>query len=234
MGAYSTDQIVDAQMRDWLLTHIARPVVAGMKAEGAEYKGILYCGLMMTARGPMVLEFNCRFGDPETQPILMRMESDLVEAILASIDGRVSEGAFRWSRAGGLRRDGLRRLPRRCQAANSSAVWTARSDIRGQSLSCRHQPWRRLFHTSGGRVLGVTARGKTCRMRWSASMTGPADPLRRHSLSQGHRGAIADSIAGDHPSNRKVPGCRSFLRVPTSAPLANVGITPKQREIEYV
>ena len=81
MGAYSTDQIVDAQMRDWLVTHVARPVIAGMRAEGAEYKGILYCGIMMTARGPMVLEFNCRFGDPETQPIMMRMESDLLEAM---------------------------------------------------------------------------------------------------------------------------------------------------------
>ena len=58
-----------------------------MKAEGAEFKGVLYCGLMMTARGPMVLEFNCRFGDPETQPILMRLESDLVEAMEASMKG---------------------------------------------------------------------------------------------------------------------------------------------------
>src|ERR1700726_551174 len=97
MGAYSTADIVDDQMRDWLVNHIARPVVAGMKAEGAEFKGVLYCGLMMTARGPMVLEFNCRFGDPETQPILMRLESDLVEALEASIDGRVSDGDFRWS-----------------------------------------------------------------------------------------------------------------------------------------
>src|ERR1700730_14246831 len=98
MGAYSTSNLVDRQMTQWLLQHIARPVVAGMKAEGAEYKGILYCGLMMTARGPMVLEFNCRFGDPETQPILMRLESDLLEALEASIEGRVSEGDFRWSR----------------------------------------------------------------------------------------------------------------------------------------
>jgi phosphoribosylamine---glycine ligase len=97
MGAYSTTTIVDEQMTQWLVQHVARPVVAGMKAEGAEYKGILYCGLMMTARGPMVLEFNCRFGDPETQPILMRLESDLVEALEASIDGRVSDGDFRWS-----------------------------------------------------------------------------------------------------------------------------------------
>jgi len=98
MGAYSTANIVDDQMTQWLLQHIARPVVAGMKAEGAEYKGILYCGLMMTARGPMVLEFNCRFGDPETQPILMRLESDLLEALEASIEGRVSEGDFKWSK----------------------------------------------------------------------------------------------------------------------------------------
>src|SRR4029077_8677703 len=81
----------------WLVHHIAEPVIAGMKAEGAEYKGVLYCGLMMTARGRMVLEFNCRFGDPETQPLLMRLESDLVEALEASIGGRVSEGDFKWS-----------------------------------------------------------------------------------------------------------------------------------------
>ncbi|MGA7441354.1 MAG: phosphoribosylamine--glycine ligase, partial [Candidatus Sulfotelmatobacter sp.] len=97
MGAYSTADIIDDTMRDWLVNHIAKPVVAGMKAEGAEYKGVLYCGLMMTARGPMVLEFNCRFGDPETQPILMRLESDLVDALEASIAGRVSEGDFKWA-----------------------------------------------------------------------------------------------------------------------------------------
>src|SRR6266571_2091009 len=97
MGAYSTKNIVDEQMRNWLVQHIARPVVAGMKAEGAEFKGVLYCGLMMTARGPQVLEFNCRFGDPETQPILMRLESDLLEAIEASVEERVSDGVFRWS-----------------------------------------------------------------------------------------------------------------------------------------
>ena len=98
MGAYSTAEIVDETMRDWLVHHIARPVVDGMKAEGADYKGVLYCGLMMTARGPMVLEFNCRFGDPETQPILMRLESDLLDALEASIAGRVSEGDFKWSK----------------------------------------------------------------------------------------------------------------------------------------
>src|SRR5579863_6993088 len=97
MGAYSTSDIIDEKMRDWLVHHIAQPVVSGMKAEGAEFKGVLYCGLMMTARGPMVLEFNVRFGDPETQPILMRLESDLVESFEAAIEGRLSDGDFRWS-----------------------------------------------------------------------------------------------------------------------------------------
>jgi phosphoribosylamine--glycine ligase len=160
MGAYSTRDIVDDQMRDWLVHHIARPVVAGMKAEGSEFKGVLYCGLMMTARGPMVLEFNCRFGDPETQPILMRLESDLVDALQASIEGRVSEGDFKWSQDAsvcvvmasggypgtfemGKRIDGI-------EEANAVAgvkVFHAGTSKRDGA-----------YYTSGGRVLGVTAR----------------------------------------------------------------------------
>jgi phosphoribosylamine--glycine ligase len=97
MGAYSIRGLVDDNMRDWLIRHIAQPVIDGMAAEGAPYTGILYCGLMMTAKGPQVLEFNCRFGDPETQPILMRLDSDLLEAFEASIEGRISDGIFRWS-----------------------------------------------------------------------------------------------------------------------------------------
>jgi phosphoribosylamine--glycine ligase len=160
MGAYSTAEIVDDTMRDWLVNHIAKPVVAGMKAEGAEYKGVLYCGLMMTARGPMVLEFNCRFGDPETQPILMRLESDLVEALEASIDGRVSEGDFKWSRdasvcvvmasggypgtyAVGKRIDGLEEAGAVEGVKVFHAGTTRRDDV---------------YYTAGGRVLGVTAR----------------------------------------------------------------------------
>ncbi len=160
MGAYSTADIVDDQMRDWLVNHIARPVVAGMKAEGAEFKGVLYCGLMMTARGPMVLEFNCRFGDPETQPILMRLESDLVEALEASIEGRVSDGDFKWSRDAsvcvvmssggypgtfeqGKRIDGLEEAG----AVEGVKVFHAGTSKRDG-----------VYYTAGGRVLGVTAR----------------------------------------------------------------------------
>jgi phosphoribosylamine--glycine ligase len=165
MGSYSTADIVDDQMRDWLVNHIARPVVAGMQAEGAEFKGVLYCGLMMTARGPMVLEFNCRFGDPETQPILMRLESDLLDALEASIDGRTSEGDFKWSpdasvcvvmSSGGYpgtfeqgkRIDGLEEAG----AVPGVKVFHAGTSKRDG-----------MFYTAGGRVLGVTARAEDLR-----------------------------------------------------------------------
>jgi len=159
MGAYSTKTIVDEQMSQWLVQHVARPVVAGMKAEGAEYKGILYCGLMMTARGPMVLEFNCRFGDPETQSILMRLESDLVEALEASIDGRVSDGDFRWSPDASV-----------C-VVMSSGGYPGTFEV-GKKMMGLEEAGKiegvKVFHagtskrdggyyTAGGRVLGVTA-----------------------------------------------------------------------------
>src|SRR5258708_20119862 len=89
MGAYSIDALADEAMVEWLLNHIARPTIAGMKSEGAEYRGILYCGLMMTARGPMVLEFNCRFGDPETQAVLIRPASHPPNPTQAAIKGRL-------------------------------------------------------------------------------------------------------------------------------------------------
>jgi phosphoribosylamine--glycine ligase len=159
MGAYSTQTIVDDQMSNWLVQHIARPVVDGMKAEGAEYKGVLYCGLMMTARGPMVLEFNCRFGDPETQPILMRLESDLMEALEASIEGRVSEGDFRWSpdasvcvvmASGGY--------PGTFEVGKKIVGLEDAGKVEGVKVfhagTARHDG---AFYTAGGRVLGVTA-----------------------------------------------------------------------------
>ena len=160
MGAYSTQTIMDDKMRDWLLHHVARPVVAGMKEEDAEYKGVLYCGLMMTARGPMVLEFNCRFGDPETQPILMRLESDLAEALEASIDGRTSEGDFRWSTDASV-----------CVVVSSGGypgTFEVGKKIMGlegadkiEGVKVFHSGTTRrdgAYYTAGGRVLGVSAR----------------------------------------------------------------------------
>ena len=165
MGAYSTADLLDKGMSEWLVNHIARPVVAGMKAEGAEFKGVLYCGLMMTVRGPMVLEFNCRFGDPETQPILMRLESDLVEAIEASIQGRTSEGDFRWSpdasvcvvmSSGGY--PGTFEAGKRIDGFEA-----AEANDRVKVFHAGTSKRDGVYYTSGGRVLGVTARAPDLR-----------------------------------------------------------------------
>src|SRR5579863_1586004 len=96
MGAYSTDMMLEPHMTEWILHHVAEPAVRGMAEEGSPFVGVLYCGLMMTPRGPEVLEFNVRFGDPETQAILLRLESDLVDALEACIDGRLAETQLRW------------------------------------------------------------------------------------------------------------------------------------------
>jgi phosphoribosylamine--glycine ligase len=163
MGAYTMPGLVDDQMRAWLVTHIAQPAIDGMREDGAEYRGILYCGLIMTARGPVVLEFNCRFGDPETQPILMRLESDLLGAFIASIEGRVSDGDFRWSKdaavcvvlaSGGY--PGPYEMGKRIEGLDQAAamdgvqVFHAGTTMRDGD-----------FYTAGGRVLNVCARAAT-------------------------------------------------------------------------
>jgi len=159
MGAYSTQTMLDEQMQNWLVQHVARPVIAGMKAEGTEYRGVLYCGLMMTARGPMVLEFNCRFGDPETQAILMRLESDLLEALEATVEGRVSDGDFRWSpdasvcvvmASGGY--------PGTFEAGKKILGLDDAGKVEGvQVFHAGTTAIDNAYFTSGGRVLGVTA-----------------------------------------------------------------------------
>jgi phosphoribosylamine--glycine ligase len=161
MGAYSTAAILDDQMRDWLVTHVARPVVTGLRDEGMEFRGILYCGLMMTARGPMVLEFNCRFGDPETQPILMRLDSDLVDAMEASIEGRASDGDFKWSSDAAvcvvLASGGY---PGTYETGKKILGLEEAGGVEGVKIFHAGTTKRDGgFYTTGGRVLGVAARG---------------------------------------------------------------------------
>ena len=97
MGVYSTDELLEPGMTEWILHHIAEPTIRGMAEEGTPFAGVLYFGLMMTARGPQVLEFNARFGDPETQALLVRLNSDLVDALEACIDGRLAQTQLRWN-----------------------------------------------------------------------------------------------------------------------------------------
>ena len=96
MGAYSPAPVVTAEIEKEVLEKIIRPTIDGMAAEGKTYKGILYAGLMITDEGPKTVEFNCRFGDPECQPILMRMKSDIIPVIEAAIEGRLDSVNIEW------------------------------------------------------------------------------------------------------------------------------------------
>jgi len=96
MGAYSPPGFFDAAMADAVKETILAPVVAAMAQEGKPYKGVLYAGLMITQEGPKVLEFNARFGDPENQAMMPRLKSDLVEVMLAVVEGRLGEVEVEW------------------------------------------------------------------------------------------------------------------------------------------
>jgi phosphoribosylamine--glycine ligase len=130
-----------------------------MALEGTPFMGVLYIGLMMTARGPQVLEFNARFGDPETQAILLRLESDLVDALEASIDGRLDQVELRWTPGASA-----------CVVASSSGYpgsYKTGFPITGLSTAAE-VPGVQIFHsgsarlgsqlmTGGGRVLAAAA-----------------------------------------------------------------------------
>ena len=96
MGAYSPAPVVSDDMIKKITREILVPVVDAMNRNGTPYRGVLYAGLMITSGGPRVLEFNVRFGDPETQPILMRLQSDLLDVCLAACDGRLEEVTLKW------------------------------------------------------------------------------------------------------------------------------------------
>jgi len=159
MGVYSTDTLLSAEMTEWLLRHIAEPTVQGMAAEDTPFVGVLYCGLMMTAQGPQVLEFNARFGDPETQAILVRLQSDLIDALQACVDGRLNEIDLRWSPGASA-----------CVIASSAGypgAYQTGLPITGLDAAAA-TPDVQIFHsgsalvdgqlqTSGGRVLGATS-----------------------------------------------------------------------------
>ena len=96
MGAYSPAPVITPELHTQIMAEIIAPTVQGMAAEGNRYVGFLYAGLMMTAEGPKVLEYNCRLGDPETQPLILRLCSDLVELCEAALDGRLNEVEAEW------------------------------------------------------------------------------------------------------------------------------------------
>jgi phosphoribosylamine--glycine ligase len=97
MGAYSPAPILDQAMVDRAMAEIVLPTVRAMKADGIPFKGVLYAGLMIGRNGPKLIEYNCRFGDPETQPMMMRLKSDIVPALIACADGGLRHIDLRWS-----------------------------------------------------------------------------------------------------------------------------------------
>ncbi len=159
MGAYSPAPIVDAAMQDRVMREIVEPTLAGMAAEGAPFKGVLFVGLMIGATGPQLIEFNVRFGDPETQAMLPRLKDDLLDLLLGCATGRLAERPLRFSPQVGL-----------CVvlAARGYPGTPARGGvIRGlaglESVVVTQAGTRRQGDTlvaDGGRVLGVTALGR--------------------------------------------------------------------------
>lgn len=164
MGAYSPAPVVDAQMAAWIEEHILVPTVHAMKRSRRPFRGCLYAGLMITNQGPKVLEYNVRFGDPETQPLLMRLKTDLLEVLLATAEGRLDQlGPLEWDPR-----------PAVCVVMASAGYpgsYQKGFPIRGLEEAAQ-LPDVKVFHagtaikdgqvvTTGGRVLGVTALGDT-------------------------------------------------------------------------
>jgi phosphoribosylamine--glycine ligase len=163
MGAYCpattlSDRDMAAIERDILV-----PIVDALRQDGTVYRGVLYAGLMLTTGGPKVLEFNCRFGDPETQPTLMRLRSDLVDVLTATVDGRLDQTELEW--------DSRRAVCVVVASEGYPGRYVKGKKINGLEAAAR-LPDVQVFHagaqlqgdkvvTAGGRVLGVTALGKT-------------------------------------------------------------------------
>ncbi len=159
MGAYSPAPIIDDILTDEIMQTVMKPVVEGIKKSGTVFKGVLYAGLMIVDGKPMVLEFNCRFGDPEAQPILARMDYDLYELMNASVDGNLSTVNMAW-----------KDKPAVCvvMAAEGYPGPYAKGKIIDGLDAASQMEDVTVFHagtvyekenvvTSGGRVLGVTA-----------------------------------------------------------------------------
>ena len=165
MGAYSPAPIVTPALHERIMAEIIRPTVVGMAKRGAPFKGVLYAGLMITKAGPQLIEYNARFGDPETQVLMLRLKSDLLTALLATADGALRSFDLRWH-------DDVA-LTVVMAAKGYPGDYTKGTEIRGLDRAAeiegvevfhagtKHEDGRML--ANGGRVLDVTARGKTVR-----------------------------------------------------------------------
>ena len=198
MGAYCDDSLLTDGMRDTILERIVEPALAGMRRRGTPFRGFLYCGLMVTAEGPQVLEFNVRLGDPETQPLLYRLEGDFTGLLASAARGALepalvrtgehptacvvlASGGYPGSYEKGLPIEGLREAER-----TGAKVFHAGTKFAGG-----------IPVTAGGRVLGVTAHG----------------PGLKEALANSYRAAEAIHFQGVH--YRRDIGSRGLRRAAT-------------------
>ena len=171
MGAYSTDDLLPADLEKKIVETIVRPTLAGLEKDGMPYRGFLYFGLMLTQQGPKVLEFNCRLGDPETQAIMMRADFDFAQACMAAARGKLGKVQANWAPASSicvvLASRGYPEKPEVGQEISgldshgrvSAPATVFYSGVRSEATK---------YYTSGGRVLGIAASGKdltSCRQR---------------------------------------------------------------------
>ena len=174
MGAYSPAPVVTPAIHEKAMQQVILPTVAGMAAEGREYRGILYAGLMIKDGEVKTLEFNARFGDPECQPLLMRMKSDIVPILLAVANGDLSDAEIEWhdkaavcvvlaseGYPGDYRKgDEISGLG---QVAELDDLYVFHAGTARKDSACL---------TNGGRVLGVTALGSTVKDAITAAYQG--------------------------------------------------------------
>ena len=160
MGAYCDDGILSSHLHRRVLDEVVFPTIEGLRSEGIVYRGVLYCGLMITDEGPKVLEYNARFGDPETQALMVRLEGDLTEALAAVAKGGLRTDMLSWNLGASV-----------CVVACSAGYpgnYSSGKQITG--LEKAEANGAKVFHagtaerdgtivTAGGRVLGITAGG---------------------------------------------------------------------------
>jgi len=195
MGAYVPTSFVDEKTLSQVINQILKPTILGMKKINRPYKGILYAGLMLTKDGPRVLEFNCRFGDPETQPQLMLLKSDLVNLILACIKGKLKERKISWYpgfsvcvvlASGGYPGEyqkglEIKGLPKR--GTSGLQVFQAGTKFEKGKI-----------FTNGGRVLGVTSRGQTLKEAIKKAYLGAKKIRFKNKYYRGDIGAKASNF----------------------------------------
>lgn len=163
MGAYSPAPFFSEKQQDWVINNVFQPIIRGMSKEGRVFKGVLYAGLILTSGGIKVLEFNARFGDPETQVILPRLETDLMEIILATINGRLDTIKASWKNNAAvcvvMASHGYPGIYQQGMIINGLENFKTKND-----MTVFHAGTKRMdshIFSAGGRVLGVTAWAET-------------------------------------------------------------------------